>query len=274
MLYTEYIPAIPLQKIVKLIWILEDPSGTLHGYEKIFPDGCAEMIFHFGVPMQKKENGEEHQQEQSLVYGQLLHFIELKPVGKIGAIGVKFHPWGLSSLTRIPQFQLNQQTISIRDLFKHADENIDEKIVEAANNIERINLVQQFLLDILNATTFRNPANFKAMQFAVALLNARGNQTKIATIASEMNISSRVLQKKFQKNIGLTPKQLAQIYHFQSVFQFKDKVSSLTELAYAAGYYDQSHFIHSFKEIAGISPQTFFKQESALTDIFISKERQ
>jgi hypothetical protein len=44
MVYAEYIPVSPLQKIAKLIWIPEDASGVIKDYEKISRDGCAEMI--------------------------------------------------------------------------------------------------------------------------------------------------------------------------------------------------------------------------------------
>jgi AraC-like DNA-binding protein len=87
-----------------------------------------------------------------------------------------------------------------------------------------------------------------------------------------MNISSRELERRFKKNIGLSPKQIARIYHFQSVLQLKNKSGSSTELAHAAGYYDQSHFIREFRDIAGINPFSFFKEEKELTQTFVDSE--
>jgi len=87
-----------------------------------------------------------------------------------------------------------------------------------------------------------------------------------------MNISSRELERKFKKNVGLSPKQIARIYHFQSVLHLKNKSGSLTELAHTAGYYDQSHFIKEFRDIAGINPHSFFKEERTLTQAFIDPD--
>lgn len=271
MFYTEHIPSPALRHAVKLIWSLEDDPGTVCEYEKILPDGCPELIFHYGDPFLKKENGMEKQQEQSFVYGQISRFIELKPAGRIGVVGVKFHPWGLALLTDIPQYKVNHQEVAAEDIFDKPDKDITQKISQAKNLKTRITLVENFLLRLLKAVPEKKKFNPMPMRFAIECLNQMGGYGKIDSIANSMNISRRELERKFEKNIGLTPKQMARIFHFQSIFQLKDKVNSLTELAHAAGYYDQSHFIHSFKEIAGINPQTFFKQDNKLTDVFIQQ---
>jgi len=33
----------------------------------------------------------------------------------------------------------------------------------------------------------------------------------------------------------------------------------MTQLAFDNGYYDQSHFIHDFKSLTGLTPKAFFK---------------
>ena len=107
------------------------------------------------------------------------------------------------------------------------------------------------------------------MQLAIREMQRLNGLVKIEHIAYRLNISNRELERSFKKEVGITPKQLAGIYQFQSVFRIKHTVDSLTKLALAAGYYDQSHFIREFKGIAGTSPQSFFKKEQTLTDIFI-----
>jgi hypothetical protein len=150
MLYTEYIPVIPLQNIIKTIWMLEDSTLVAKDYEKILPDGCAEMIFHDGDPMMQKENEKEIRQDHHFVYGQLSKFIELKPLGKVAVIGVKFHPWGLASLNDVPQYEISQQRVCLNDIFNNSDKYIHEKMHFAGNVLEKISLVQEFLTAILS----------------------------------------------------------------------------------------------------------------------------
>jgi methylphosphotriester-DNA--protein-cysteine methyltransferase len=97
--------------------------------------------------------------------------------------------------------------------------------------------------------------------------------TTISEIAYALNITTRELERRFAKHVGMSPKKLARIYQFQSLFRTWPKVNSLTELAHAAGYYDQAHFIRSFREISGTTPQTFFKKDNGLTELFVAKSQ-
>jgi AraC-like DNA-binding protein len=43
---------------------------------------------------------------------------------------------------------------------------------------------------------------------------------------------------------------------------------SLTSLAYACGYYDQSHMVHDFKVLTGMTPKHFFEDCPPYSDYF------
>ena len=44
---------------------------------------------------------------------------------------------------------------------------------------------------------------------------------------------------------------------------------SLTELAYDNGYFDQSHFIHDFRSMTGLTPKQFFNEcDKPVSDFF------
>lgn len=266
--YSEYIPIAPLQRIVKTIWVLEDVSSTGSDYEKIFPDCCAEMIFHGSDPMWQRENNESVKQERHFVYGQISKFIELRSVKKVFVIGVKFYPWGLSSLSDIPQYEMQQYRVAIPDIFKNADACIQEKIDCTKPVEQKIGLIQQFLLKILLAR--KNRFSNDSLEYAVSQIQQSDGLQKIASISDRLNISTRELERRFKKYIGISPKQMSRIYRFQSALQLKDTASSLTDIAHAAGYYDQSHFIREFKDIAGINPNIFFNKEQKLTEAFIN----
>jgi AraC-like DNA-binding protein len=46
---------------------------------------------------------------------------------------------------------------------------------------------------------------------------------------------------------------------FESALEeYGNRNKSLTEIAYDCGYYDQSHFIHEFKEFSGHHPRHYF----------------
>ena len=86
----------------------------------------------------------------------------------------------------------------------------------------------------------------------------------IENVASRYGITSRYLQKVFVQNTGLTPKLYGKINRFQNSLQLVAKRNtSLTDIAYQCGYYDQSHFIREFKSFTGFKPSAYNPENSS-----------
>ncbi|TXJ23716.1 MAG: AraC family transcriptional regulator [Chitinophagaceae bacterium] len=72
-------------------------------------------------------------------------------------------------------------------------------------------------------------------------------------------LSTRQFERNFKEFAGFSPKLYSRIIRFQSAIeQYGQTGKSLTEIAYDCGYYDQSHFIHDFKEFSGLHPRHYF----------------
>jgi len=272
MQYAEYKPSSLLQTFVKCIWVLESANAPpTDEFDRILPDGCSELIFHFAAPFEKKENDTIHTQSSSFVYGQLSTCLELRPVSNTFVLGVRFYPYGLSAFSSLPQYYFTDLGVNIEDVFSYSQKDIHEKLSQTKNNEEKISLVNEFLIAnlLINKKGFRNH-HFSSMQFAVQQLQQTGGIGKINSIATKLNISNRELERRFRKYIGLSPKQLSKTFRFQEVLQKKYLSYNLTDIAHLSGYYDQSHFIRDFKAFSGIQPGGFFKMENQFADFFIT----
>ena len=65
--------------------------------------------------------------------------------------------------------------------------------------------------------------------------------TDIEAVASEIDLSSRQLERQFKKMIGLTPKFYSRIIRFSNIFQVMDSEdTSWVKVALQSGYFDQS----------------------------------
>jgi len=84
-------------------------------------------------------------------------------------------------------------------------------------------------------------------------------QITVTDICKEYNITERTFERKFIAETGLSPKQFAKIIQFaQSLEQITVKdFTKLTDVVYANGYADQSHFIRVFKAFTGKTPKKF-----------------
>ena len=86
-----------------------------------------------------------------------------------------------------------------------------------------------------------------------------------AQVAAAENIASfeylqdsiKRMIKKSQPKIGMSPSQYAKVIRINNAFKLKEtsEKSTLTQIAYQLGYFDQSHFIKDFKSITNFTPK-------------------
>jgi|SRR5438128_40840 len=84
--YREYPVQPALASLVKCIWSLESDRAVYDApRERILPDHCVELVFHFHDPFRTYfPDGESAVQLQSFVVGQMKRFLEIAPVGRMG----------------------------------------------------------------------------------------------------------------------------------------------------------------------------------------------
>jgi AraC-like DNA-binding protein len=245
----------------------EAPDGPVR--DKILPDGCMELIFHYGDLFRQYREENVETQPRSFVYGQITQFIEIGPTGKTGVIAVRFYPNGAEPFLQIPMNELTNRAISIFDLFGRQGLELEERIVTAAGNGQRILILQNFLIDRLRTY---NRCDFVIADSIKRMLQLQG-KVNVESLSRRFNISARHLERKFVSTVGLNPKLLSRIIRFQNIFKLlqNGQIDSLTALAHESGYYDQAHFIRDFKHFSGINPKMFLNQEHRFSDHFIDK---
>lgn len=253
MQYTVYSPSGPLSPYVKYYWTLEDSNPG--NRERIFPDGCMELIFHYGDLFKKYSNfTDARNQPRSFIHGQLKSFIEVKSTGKIGIFSVRFKPDGLSAFLRMGVDELAENVVSVHDLWGPAGRTLEAKMVEAPSSLERIKIIEEFLISHLQAR------RDQAIRYCVQAIMSAGHSQSIEMLSKEVNLGRRQLERKFISTVGLNPKFLTRIVRFQNTLQCieRNPMDPLTGIAYSGGFFDQSHFIRDFKEFTGLSPKQYF----------------
>jgi AraC-like DNA-binding protein len=90
----------------------------------------------------------------------------------------------------------------------------------------------------------------------------RGNFAEnfsLGTLAAAADSSPFHLIRLFRRQSGLTPFNYLRSVRVERAKQFISASCSLTEVALRAGFYDQSHFIRSFKRHTGFLPSDFLR---------------
>ena len=271
MKYAVHVPSPELQPFVKCFWTLEDDGAGEPARQRIIPDGCMEMIFHYGDPYKQYfEDGRSVIQPRSFIFGQITRHLEIEPTGRSGIVAARFLPEGLAPFIPAPVSSLENKAVAIADLFGKNAEALERDVMAAAHTPQRIKLIEGFLIAQL-----ADPQMIDTVARAcVETIFETQGQLDVVQLADKMNINRRNMERRFTSVIGMSPKQLSKLVRLQTAMKIMEqgKFSSLTSLAYETGYYDQAHFIKDFKEFTGVSPKSFFAKNLRLSGLFIAAE--
>ncbi len=93
----------------------------------------------------------------------------------------------------------------------------------------------------------------------------------IEELVGGSGLARRQFERRFKAITGLSPALFMRIVRFQRSFHMLENgtAGSLTEVALAAGYFDQSHFIRDFKRFSGMNPRRYFIHTEEKADSFL-----
>jgi transcriptional regulator GlxA family with amidase domain len=108
-----------------------------------------------------------------------------------------------------------------------------------------------------------------AVRYAVTQL---GRQRAVASVVDEVGLSQRRFIELFRNEVGVTPKAFSRVRRFQRVLGAVEDVQDVdwAEVALSAGYFDQAHFIHDFRDFAGVSPSTYLTHRRSRNHVAMS----
>jgi AraC-like DNA-binding protein len=266
--YQTFEPPNEMTSFIKCYWALESSMEDTPEKQTIIPDGCIEMIFHYGdLYRQYSRNEESIVQPKCFVIGQLTEPLRIEPTGTTGIFAVRFHPNGFLPFTTMPIKELENTAGSLEKLFGKEGLEIEKKILNAGTTPERIKLVETFL-----SSRLTQPGNVdRIVKLTVETILTANGQLSINELSLQTNINRRQLERRFSSAIGLSPKQLSKTIRLQATLKMllTKKFTSLTALAYENEYYDQAHFIKDFKEFTGRTPKEFYGNHLKMTSFFI-----
>ena len=82
----------------------------------------------------------------------------------------------------------------------------------------------------------------------------------VKSLAEETGWSRKHLAAQFRAQVGVPPKSMARILRFNAAVSRINPTTDAggwAQIAMAAGYYDQAHFNHDFREFTGVTPREY-----------------
>ncbi|MEN1758881.1 helix-turn-helix domain-containing protein [Anoxynatronum sibiricum] len=239
-----------LGNIVRHYWSVTTSVG--HGEGILMPMDHVDLIvappgtFEYHLDNRVIVPGDPH------VHGMRLRSVQVKVLKEAQVWGVSFHPWGFHLLFNVEMNRLSDGIHSLQqfspDLSREIAEihgggsQLDQQV---ANKLDY--LIQSFAL-----------GSEASMQFIPILRSfAENKPDNIRYFSKDAGISTRHLERLFLRCVGVSPKAFLQILRFEDSTRemiYGSGQMDLTEIGFASGFYDQSHFIRQYKKYTDYTP--------------------
>ncbi len=267
--YHTFQPHPDLESLISCYWTLEVSATENPQRQRIIPDGTIEMAFILGDDIKRYTSENDFiLQPRAMVLGQTIEPFYIKPTGYVNTFAIRFYPYGFANFVTVPIKTLANKETPLDLLFgEKTAKKLEQEIIQADNVNQRIGIIEGFLLDKLSE---KSTVDNIVKTTIDALISTKGS-TSILDILKEDLSKRRQLERKFVKQIGISPKQLGKVIRLQSALKMmlNEEGENLTNIAYQSEYYDQAHFIKDFKEFTGISPKEFLGNENmTLSSLF------
>jgi len=247
-----YNPSPALADYICCFWSLETPCA---GHtELVYPSGKIQLIFHYGKPFRDRDSsGNEFLQPQFAVCGQKTSYSHVTAEKSSGMIAAVLKTESASALFRLPLNELTDYTVSMTEIFK-SWKNSESIFCDCADDLSGIRVIEKFLIKLIGK--HRSCHNYFVKSCVEEIRHNRGLSLPFSSMEN-FNLSERSLQRIFKDHVGISPKKFADIMRLENSIDLFRQGKTLTDVCYESGYYDQPHFIKSFRRFTGYTPSEF-----------------
>jgi AraC-like DNA-binding protein len=250
MKFDKHFPTETLKPYIKYFVVSENEFEKEY---KVFPYSGLVIGFQYKGKLTTIHDNTESNLSSAGITGIADSYKIFKSSADIGTILVYFAEIGFAHFASHPANELFNLSLSLHDVFDKSKVNeVEEKLVFATTDKQRIKIVEQFLLSQL-----KEIQTDKLILEAVKLIYQSKGKIRIKELNDKLFISQSPFEKRFRKVVGTTPKKFASIVRFNTVLDNLNETKSLTEICYENHFFDQAHFIKDFKQFTGDTPEHF-----------------
>lgn len=262
MRYEEY-PAPPGSSgLVRFCWSVESDLAGDAPY-RLTAETCANIIF---IRQGAFTEADRSIAPRAHLAGPISRHTDMIAHGPFRIFGAYLWPWSTAELFGGEVGHYFDRFLDLRTLFGPGSGPIIERLLGPAD----IPHSAQLLGELLGPCRLPAPPD-GAMQQLIRdqLISTMPRDTE--DLAAASGLARRQFERRFKACTGLSPALFMRIVRFQRCYRMLENgtAASLTEVAHAAGYFDQSHFIRDFKRFSGMNPRHYFIKAPEKVDNFV-----
>jgi len=262
--YLTFQPSPRLARYVRTFWVYKGEASEETPYiYRSFANGSTELVFHYRSPFdQITPNGRVEPSIPAGLHAQSRTFTRWVVKRDWSIFGCYLYPYAIPRLFGFPANDLTNLLTDLRSLLGVEGGLLEEQIMTARDNTDRISILSAFLERRLDCAKRALPPIFRSVN---RVIDSRG-LIDVGSLSDELALSHRQFERKFKEFSGFTPKLYSRLARFEAALGEYGSGKSLTDIAYECGYYDQSHFISDFREFSGYNPKIYFSGKAEGSD--------
>ena len=255
-------PSPLLTPYVKNYWLLRTASNSA-ALARTVPTGMMSLIFHRGSRLLSIHDNKLH--PRAFLTGQERTFADLEYTGQVDMISVVFRPAGVRAFFDLPINTIYNQRVTAGDIEDKELAGLEYSLTSTEDDGLCVMLIEQFLLKRLC-----HLAEHTLLRLDATIHQINLGQTDVARLADTACLSRKQFQRVFSEYVGANPKEFARTIRFQRALHILETApdTTLVELAYECGYFDQSHLIKEFKALSGYTPGEYLAACPPHSDYF------
>ena len=247
-----------LEPYINGIMVKESLDTQGHWNLPLFADGYP------GIMFQQSKNGfyllpKGKALSKLFLYGQTLEPVSIDVQGPFEFVVIQLYPFASKNLLGIDPKILNDDCFDLLTLDHVNVSSYMKGLLQASNIEKKAVIIMDLMYDLINSNkSFTNDR----IQKAIHIIIENKGQIIIKDLLEQVHLTERTLERNFNSEIGLSPKQFARIIQFQCSLQRLNKANyhRLIEIGLDSGFSDQSHFIRTFKKYTGHTPSYYLQQ--------------
>lgn len=243
-------PIGPLRRYVDRIWGWESVGNELVDLPTLLPGTGAEVFFHYRTPFRRQVEDRCEDLGAAHLICVRRRPMRLAAARDVGFVAVRIRAGFVHRPTNLPGSDLVDQTPSVDALWGKAGAHLKRQVCAAPRRADIVRLLSRFLMERLEIGR-----SDPLVECAVEALYHECTRISVDRLASDLGIARRQLERRFKALTAQTPVEVRQLSRLQKVIRtlMLDPTASVLDVALGFGYYDQSHFVHSFKRL-GLGP--------------------
>lgn len=254
-------PPAALAHVVRFFWTLE---GGVQGRapHRLIAETCPNLVF---ICRGRFVEADGKPAPPAHLAGAIDAFSDNVAFGPFSLFGAYLWPWSVRMLFGLrPEACFNTFT-GLDVLWGTAGSDLEASLCGAPDHAQRaVRLaaaLQQRTRDRIDAP----------MEDIVRRILEEHGHTSLDEVIAGSGTARRQFERRFKACTGFSPARFVRMLRIQRTYRMLERgeAASLTELAHAGGYFDQSHFIRDFKRFSGLNPRDYFVKAPEKADNFL-----